>query len=56
MELSAEQFEAMKADLAAGNGTANVADPLEDLKYAGKNEVQINFIKQMEASRNKRQP
>lgn len=48
IELTAEQFEQMKQDiLAAANGVAT--NNMEDtIKYEGKTETQINYLKQME--------
>ena len=42
----------MKADVRdAGNVSE---ETMEKLKYAGKNEIQINFLKQMEELKNKK--
>ena len=52
IQLSKEQFESMKNDV---NAAGNVSDEAMDkLKYAGKNDVQINFLKQMEEAKNKK--
>ena len=49
MELTQEQFEQMKQQIQAQGSVKTVADkPVEDLKYAGKTETQINYLKQME--------
>lgn len=46
LQITAEQFAAMKADLSANH--LNSAAALDKLKYAGKTDVQINYLKQME--------
>jgi hypothetical protein len=48
-----EQFNTMKADLAAA-GNMSHADAIDSIKYAGKNAVQINYLKQMEELNNKK--
>lgn len=50
--LTAEQFDHMKMDLQTRDQVSN--ESLEKLKYAGKNEIQINFLKQMEEMKNKK--
>jgi len=54
IEITAEQFNKMKADLDATGNTGS-ADTLDSLKYAGKTPVQINYLKQMEELNNKKQ-
>lgn len=52
IQLTAEQFNNMKMDLRTSDHVSN--ESLEKLKYAGKNEIQINFLKQMEEMKNKK--
>jgi hypothetical protein len=57
IELSAEQFEKMKLELlnpdvnSKENAAINACE--NNLKYAGKTETQINYLKQMEELNNK---
>lgn len=53
MELTKEQFEQIKLDITnASNGTS-VKNVEDRLKYEGKTETQINYLKQMEELNNK---
>lgn len=53
IELSEEQFNAMKTDLHPTDATLN-ANAIDSLTYAGKTPVQINYLKQMKELNNKR--
>lgn len=55
IELTLEQFEQMKQGLANASGDSNQNRSAieESLKYAGKTETQINYLKQMEEYKNK---
>ena len=53
IEITAQQFSTMKAEMEA-SGNINSADALDSLKYAGKNAVQINYLKEMEELNNKK--
>ena len=49
IELTQEQFDKMKLELEAPNSSGNTVNDVSDsLKYAGKTESQINYLKQME--------
>lgn len=50
--LTGEQFTTMKNDLNTVNNASD--ETMEKLKYAGKNDIQINFLKQMEEMKNKK--
>jgi hypothetical protein len=51
-ELSKEEFERIKMDLKSTEGN-NMSSVDDRIKYAGKSETQINFLKQMEELNNK---
>ncbi len=53
MELTEDQFEKMKLDLKLGSCNNNNNSAKDSLKYAGKTEAQINYLKQMDEYRNK---
>jgi len=50
IQLTAEQFNKMKMDLNTASSMSDEA--MEKIKYAGKNAIQINFLKQMEERNN----
>ena len=51
IQLTSEQFDSMKNDLKTSGGMSE--EVMDKLKYAGKNDVQINYLKQMEEIKNK---
>ena len=52
IDLTQEQFEKMKLDiLSSSNNNENLLE--DSVKYAGKTETQINYLKQMEECKNK---
>lgn len=49
IKLTQEQFEKIKLDISgAGSGNINVSEAPDKLKYEGKTETQINYLKQLE--------
>lgn len=52
MELTEEQFEKMKLNIVIAPGNTNSSDMEGSLKYHGKTETQINYLKQMEEYKN----
>lgn len=54
IELTEEEFEKMKLAITTGASASNNINPVKDsLKYQGKTETQINYLKQMEECNNK---
>lgn len=48
VELTKEQFEQIKHDITGAANGANSQNVEDSLRYAGKTETQINYLKQME--------
>lgn len=48
IELTAQQFEEMKSSIMNGSSNANSFAMEDSMKYQGKTEAQINYLKQME--------
>ncbi|URZ17742.1 zinc-ribbon domain-containing protein [Clostridium felsineum] len=55
IQLTSEQFEEIKKSLQASSGNGNSEAAVEEIKYSGKTETQINYLKQMEDYRKKQE-
>ncbi|WP_129595779.1 zinc-ribbon domain-containing protein [Anaerophilus nitritogenes] len=53
MELTEEEFEQIKIDITSGDDNINKDHASDRMKYGGKTETQINYLKQMEEYKNK---
>ncbi|WP_061316363.1 zinc-ribbon domain-containing protein [Clostridium botulinum] len=53
IELTQEEFEKIKIDITSSSNNINEKVVIDNIKYAGKTETQINYLKQMEEYANK---